>query len=79
MSADRSELARLMKAIEHTVAQSSSLPPTSRKQRRAAARTALNQARAEMRADERQQAERSQRATPPSPTGAALYRRNRQN
>lgn len=53
MSGKQSDLARMMRIFDQVEAQGSGLPPASRKQKRAAARSALKQARAEQKEDER--------------------------
>lgn len=53
MSGSQSDLARMMRIFEQVEAQGSGLPRVSRKQKRAAARSALKQARAEQRETER--------------------------
>ncbi|CPT39602.1 Uncharacterised protein [Mycobacteroides abscessus subsp. abscessus] len=53
MSSSQSDLARMMRIFEQVEAQGSGLPRVSRKQKRAAARSALKQARAEQKEYER--------------------------
>lgn len=53
MSREPSDLARMMRIFDQVTAQGSGLPPISRKQKRAAARSALKQARAEQKEAER--------------------------
>lgn len=53
MSTEQSDLARMMRILDQAAAQGSGLPPISRKQKRAVARSALKQARAEQRENER--------------------------
>ncbi|CPU59721.1 Uncharacterised protein [Mycobacteroides abscessus] len=53
MSSSQSDLARMMRIFDQVEAQGSGLPRVSRKQKRAAARSALKQARAEQKEAER--------------------------
>ncbi len=47
MSNEQSDLAQLMRILDQVAGQATGLPPKSRKERRAAARSGLKQARAE--------------------------------